>query len=973
MAQQVITPYGGGTGTLVAVTAPPGANVHFTSAIQLWLSPLKPPPGVPAFTVAGATAFGYSIPFSIVDDSHITFTVPTLVADPLQGLVPGDYFVLLISAIDYVNMGEFIVLAPGQQLPPPPGLAIDWIVNFQRPYIPRPQVWYGPGSGVKQQVPQGYTFWFDSPQHPCDDFAYWWDPANWGNGSWKWTQLSPAPGWHIASDPDHRHGNGTSLHGNILEPDNPASPAPVPASYPPWPSVQSLPPPPAPPQPPNPAVPLPPLQVGAPSPAPLPPRARAPLNAQDLLGTWYLDLAYFPDEHYRFTAVFQIDANQQVAGVLQDEQGLGLKDPLTTNAAATHYEFVRTVTGTGARANQKDVFQVQVQDGVMSGVVFLNGGNDVRHVTGWCQDKIDAAAPRVWELVAGGKRARVRIDGANPGSGRIKYYAATGGDGLEYDVTVTKWTGNQLDFSHPMAGKVSSYSSTKIDGRRIEGQVTAPGAQPVPFSGVRAEVLTYGLIDRAAQTGAWQKTTRDQLHRLMMGGNPDPTGSVTVTVPNQDQDTLPWDDRDDFRDKQGAPPYDDPPGKYAKFSLVFDLSIVVPDFSSTAGGTKTVNRKVHGCLAIPMGNVAGAPASPSSGDQPPRHAVVALNGHNAAAEPWEWMTRLGGPQPGQNYWYADSFARYGYLSLAIETVHRDLADTGSDGDPQHALYSGDTPKGYSPAVGFPSGKSTWADDGERVWDAVRGLKFILNNGDKLVLTQPAAFPNDDVKKAWNDFVSGWKDPAAVSVVGHSMGGEAALMAGALESTFAATISAGNNNDYGQAFPLNAVSAYVPPAGSHEDPRLTIFTIGRGSCMQWTRANMSEYVDLADFLALCAPRRLIYEADTDFRVWKQQSRRGRVAYNAWDPLKGAFVQYAQLLSNGGPHPNGHHAYHAGMHRRAGPPVIPNIYVPDKVGTAALSPDVTWQDDTVFNRYPTGQPGAAAKTTDPVTCSVFTLVP
>jgi dienelactone hydrolase len=933
---------------------------------------------VQAFTIAGATAFGYTIPFTIVDDTHITFTVPALAPDPLQGVVPGDYFVLLISAIDYVNMGEFVVLAPGQQLPPPPGLAIDWIVNSLRPFIPQPQPWYGPGSGVRQEVPYGYAFWFDSPQHPCDDFAYWWDPVNWINGTWKWTQLTPASGWHVAPDPDHRHGNGTSLHGYILEPDNPASPAPAPPGYPPWPSVlhPAAPPPPA--QPPNPAVALPSLQAGGPLPAPLPQAAPGPLNILDLQGTWYLDLAYLPDEHYRFTAIFQV-VGGQISGVLQDEQGLGIQDPVTFNPAATsHYEFVRTVTGTGARAQQKDIFQVQIQDGVMSGVVFLNGAADVRHVSGWNQDHIDAANTlRVWEIAVNGMRARIRIDGQSPGTGRIRYYAATGGDGLEHDVTVSIWDGRQLVFSHDYAGRTYLFSSLKIDGRHILGQMFqhATGVI-VPFLGVRVEVLSYGLINRGGATSAWRTATRKQLQLLMMGGDPSPSGKVTVSVANQDQDQHPWDtDRDDFRDTTGAPPYADPPGKYVKFKVVFNLDVVVPDFSNITGGTKTVKRFVHGCLAIPVGNVPGALPPVPRDDRPPQRAVVALNGHGTASEPWDWMNRLGGPAPGQNYWYADSFARYGYVALAIETVHRAAPDKGSDGDANHALYPNHMPLGYSSAVGFPSTKSTWADDGERVWDAVRGLNFILGNRDRLRIQPPAFTPQQqDLANAWNDFIDRWQEPdTPVSVVGHSMGGEVALMAGALEPAFVATVSAGNNNDYGETFPLDVTSPFAPPPGTHEDPRLRIFTLGLGICMQWTRANISEYVDLADFIALCAPRRLIYEAEHGLPVWRQQSRRGRIAYNEWNPLQGEFVEYAQLLENGVPHANNAHAYHAGMHKQNQSLAIPNVYVPKMVGTAASSPDLTWQDDPQFNRYPSGQPGATAKSTDTVTCSVFSLIP
>lgn len=180
----------------------------------------------------------------------------------------------------------------------------------------------------------------------------------------------------------------------------------------------------------------------------------------------------------------------------------------------------------------------------------------------------------------------------------------------------------------------------------------------------------------------------------------------------------------------------------------------------------------------------------------------------------------------EGLWYGDGFARRGFVVLALDISHR----TGGD-DPAHG-------NGPHPPIQAPGFDSDWEEDGERTWDAMRALDYLLS------LPQV--------------------DRTRVLVTGISLGGEIATMTGALDPRVSVSVPAGYSPDLG-------VMIYH---GNH-------------GCWRWLHADLREYVDLSDFHALTAPRPLIVEtgkADftySDFRppfaADKQVARRSRGAY------------------------------------------------------------------------------------------------
>lgn len=211
-----------------------------------------------------------------------------------------------------------------------------------------------------------------------------------------------------------------------------------------------------------------------------------------------------------------------------------------------------------------------------------------------------------------------------------------------------------------------------------------------------------------------------------------------------------------------------------------------------------------------------------------RPAVLALNGHGGSG--WQCMD----PNHGI-FWYGDGWARRGYVVLAPDVGHRN----------DSPLYSNE-PNGDDPAhgnVAHPSIKAAgfdtdWEEDGERTWDCQRALDYLLS------------LP--------------YVDPARVIVTGISLGGEMTTYVGALDER---------------------VSAVVPAGWS---PDLSVLLVlGSHGCWQWVRADIREYIDNSDLLALVAPRPLIVETgkqDTTFSVFsppfagdKQVMRRTASAY------------------------------------------------------------------------------------------------
>src|SRR5258708_16858004 len=102
--------------------------------------------------------------------------------------------------------------------------------------------------------------------------------------------------------------------------------------------------------------------------------------------------------------------------------------------------------------------------------------------------------------------------------------------------------------------------------------------------------------------------------------------------------------------------------------------------------------------------------------------AIAINGH------WGSAWRTFDPQ-NVNYWYGDSFARRGFIVLAVDVSHRPLAD-------RQAMYmditDGDDPSagnGAHPAIKDPGLDSEWEEDGERAWDVMRGIDLLLARPD----------------------------------------------------------------------------------------------------------------------------------------------------------------------------------------------------------------------------------------------------
>src|SRR5262249_34284560 len=276
--------------------------------------------------------------------------------------------------------------------------------------------------------------------------------------------------------------------------------------------------------------------------------------------------------------------------------------------------------------------------------------------------------------------------------------------------------------------------------------------------------------------------TRRQLYHLMMAGNPAPL-SRSVTVLRSDlaplrSTRLPG-DRDD-----------DPvswPQAYRLTELQFDYTLPNPY------GGPAIPRRSHAYLAGPT-------PRPAEGGRYP--AVLAVNGHSGSA------AKMMNPDDGY-FWYGDSFARRGFVVLAVDISHRPVAD-------RRGLYGGytdgDDPAGGNgthPSIKAPGFDSDWEEDGERAWDVLRPLDYLIT---------------------WPDV-----DSTQVLVTGISMGGEVTTLAGALDPRFSLSLPVGYSPDMG-------VMVYN---GNHE-------------CWRWLNADIREYVDISDFYALTAPRPLIIE-------------------------------------------------------------------------------------------------------------------
>ncbi len=496
------------------------------------------------------------------------------------------------------------------------------------------------------------------------------------------------------------------------------------------------------------------------------------------------------------------------------------------------------------------------------------------HVTGWNSAYFDRSlAPRAWEIVLNNDfKARLRIDRGPDGSGftgRLKVYANTTmspselGEEPEYDLEVTQWDGTTLRFLRRNPAWTQEYTGT-VSGRTISGTFTHAGTGSFPWRGTRAEVLTYGYGMYKGPNGRrdWQERTRRQLQHLMMAGNPSPAGvsrTTTAMTPIASV-TLPA-ERDDDPDRW--------PQSYTLTQIVSTYTFPVDQHGNTPG-----SRQIRTMLAVPT------TAAPAGGRYP---AVLAVNGHGGNAR--EVMN----PDSGY-FWYGDAFARRGFIVLAVDITHRPPGDrqppsrtTPLYGDPAR---SDDHPS--IKATGFDS---DWEEDGERAWDAMRGIDTLLTRSDV--------------------------DPDRIVVTGLSMGGEITTIVGGLDPRVAVSLPSGFS------------------------PDLALMLEGNHECWQWLHAETREYVDTSDFYALTAPRPLIIQTGKvdgtysrlaqPFASEKEVARRARVAYG------GETANFLQYL-----HYDEHH-YHVGDVNKTNSTRERDVRIPELI--APTEPwQITWQTDS-----------------------------
>jgi Dienelactone hydrolase family len=461
-------------------------------------------------------------------------------------------------------------------------------------------------------------------------------------------------------------------------------------------------------------------------------------------------------------------------------------------------------------------YKVSIADGIMTGRFshenVSKGAKPIDplaykySMSGWSQGYFPIT-PAVFDIKANGFRGRVRIDkSGDQFIGRLKMYAFENQllESLEEDITINQWDGEALIFTR---GIPQVYTGA-TNGRYISGKFTHAGFE-YQWSGSRAEVLTYGLTPKSPEESvAWQERTRRTLYRLMMGGNPQPL-SVNVEIIANDLPPI------------SSPPYplrDDNPGAHPQNYTRTELRLTYT-LPNRLGGAP-ISRTVHAYLAKPT-----TPPPNGLGKYP---LLVAVNGHNGSA--YQML------DPGSLFYYGDSFARRGYMVLAVDISHRPLADRFG-----YTLFveNGDDPahgNGLHPAIKAPGDTTDWEEDGERVWDVMRALDYALSRSDV--------------------------DSQRIVTTGLSMGGEIASYVGALDPRIGVTIPAGYSPD------LSVVKYH----GNHE-------------CYTW-RSDIREYIDQSDVLSLIAPRALIVETgklDAVFSAFtppfagdKQVLRRARIA-------------------------------------------------------------------------------------------------
>ena len=471
-------------------------------------------------------------------------------------------------------------------------------------------------------------------------------------------------------------------------------------------------------------------------------------------------------------------------------------------------------------------YAVDVVEGTMIGRYAVNVGASVGsgrwaaysgHLMGWRSETFDDdIVPRVFDIVIDdGRYARVRLDrNADEPTGfigelKVKATAAKGSDDElpTQPLIVRRWDGEHLVFDMGSSAARQRFTGS-VHGRELSGTMVEDRNAPVAFAGSRANVLSYGLRMKTAESRReWQERVRRILYRLMMGGNPAPLDTVATVS-----------ERPLLKAHQIAADRDD---NTAHWRQQYRLSDVVLDHTlPNPYGPDPLTRRSHGLLAVPT---TPAPAAGYG-------LVLALNGHGGSAEQHF--------QSDGYFWYGDAYARRGYVVLALDVSHRPPHEAGGLYDYPPDGDSPETGNHAHPAIAAPGLDSDWSDDGERVWDAMRGIDFLLS--------QESVNPNQLI------------------VTGLSMGGEVTELVGALDPRVTTAVPAGAPPDL----------SLMPLHGNHP-------------CWQWMHGDATEFVEASDYLALTAPRHVIMESgkwdyiyssySLPYAVEKENAWRARIAY------------------------------------------------------------------------------------------------
>jgi dienelactone hydrolase len=554
------------------------------------------------------------------------------------------------------------------------------------------------------------------------------------------------------------------------------------------------------------------------------------------VGTWYLRTWYHSDSPSRLlnvTLIVPPSWNLSGAHLLNEVGGREESvDQIRWDASSRRFVF-RSHRINNPRGPMTEIwtwFNGTIVEGVLVGRFSQSNTPEEphfgaslfsNHISGWNADFIDgnSIVPRVYDIILDadyspgneGRRfkALLRIDRSSGSTyflGRMKVYAVqsamswdVNGEELEYDLTNINWDGSQLTFTREDSRhRWTQYFEGTTNRNTISGTFAheSSGHQlRLTWNGSRAQILTYGLAPKTSeQRMTWQIRTRRRLLHLMMAGNPVPIAARTsVTSPSDAADTRSWEDPA-FRYFRDDDPITHPPHyRIQEVNIEYDI----PNPYNRPASV----RHIHAWLATPAG---------MKGKRGVYSAVLALNGHGGSGRRVLQPVTGGGAFLGMDlhYYYGDAFARRNFVVLAIDISHRDNSPSYND-----FFTGGDLPSPPDlnvahPAVIPPGMDNTdWEEDGERCWDVIQGLNFLLQ------------IPQ--------------VNPECILVTGISMGGEIAAKVAALDPRIAITISAGWSPDAGVFY--------------HHSPH---------GCGNWVYADNLEYIDTSDYHSLIATRPLI---------------------------------------------------------------------------------------------------------------------